>query len=252
MFKLLLNRKINLIALIVLVHLVFSYYYFPRYYSSAIGTLLIVFLSWLVWKKEALFWIGLQLNRKKILLTLLAFAVFLVGSYFVIKLVALKTGIQVFPGNYKNFVHTLFYTLNEEIILGALLLKGIKGTFKKSPDWMISAGVALIFMLIHLAFFKWIFHNRGDLALFTLISLFAVGVFRNNLILKTGHIGYSWAIHFAWIYIMLGSHHFIKAQTYYLNDFERFELYLGDVRISAICVALAILSFMHLPKAISS
>lgn len=252
MFKSLLNRKFNLVALIVLVHLLFSYYYFPRYYSSAIGTCLIVFLSWLAWKKETFFWIGLQLNSKKILFTLLSFVTFLIGSYLVIKFVAQKNGIHVFPGNYKNFVHTLFYTLNEEIILGALLLKGIKNTCKKSPDWMISTGVAIIFAFIHYAFFKWIFNNRGDLNLFTLLSLFAVGVFRNNLILKTGHIGFSWALHFAWIYIMLGSSHLVKAKDYYMNDFERFEMYLGDSKILTICLALAILSFMKFQKVTSS
>ena len=86
MFKSLLNRKFNLVALIVLVHLLSSYYYFPRYYSSAIGTCLIVFLSWLAWKKETFFWIGLQLNSKKILFTLLSFVTFLIGSYLLIKL----------------------------------------------------------------------------------------------------------------------------------------------------------------------
>ncbi len=247
-----LNKKLHLVSLIVLIHLTFSYYYFTWFYSSAIGTIGIVFLAWLTWKKEYSFWIGLQIKTSEILQILFAFIVFLLGSYFLVKVVAEPKEIQLYPGNYKNFLHTLFYTLNEEIILGALLLKGIRYYFKKLPDWQISVGVAIIFSIIHFVFFKWIFINTGNLGIFTLLSLVAVGIARNNLILRTGHIGYSWALHFGWIYIMLGSMHYNLLSEQYLTDFERFEFYLGDFRILGVCIALAIASFMVFKKSTSS
>ena len=248
----LLNRKYNLIGLIVLVHLLFSYYYIPRYFSAAIGSVLIISLALIIWKKDGLYWIGLQISGKQILYSILAFIGFLFGSYLIIHFIAQKNGVQIFTGNYKDVVHTLFYTLNEEIVIGALLLKGIKQALKKTPDWMISVGVAFVFAIIHLVFFKWVFLNKGDLGVITLLSLFAVGIFRNNLILKTGHIGFSWAIHFAWVYIMLGSQHLINVKEYYLSDFERFEMYLGDIRILIACSVLVVLSFFFRRKTISS
>lgn len=250
-FKLL-DKKLNLVSLIVLAHLTFSYYYFPWFYSSAIGTIAILLLAWLTWKKEFIYWVGIQIKTTEILYVFIAFIVFLFGSYFLVKVVDQQQNIQFFPGNYKNFSHTLFYTLNEEIILGALFLKGIRHYFKKLPDWQISVGVAIIFSIIHFVFFKWIFNNSGNLGTFTLLSLVAVGIARNNLILRTGHIGYSWALHFGWIYIMLGSLHYNPISQQYLTDLERFEFYLGDFRILGVCIALAIASFMVFKKSASS
>jgi hypothetical protein len=143
-------------------------------------------------------------------------------------------------------LHTFFYSLNEEIIMGALLLKGIRFRWRKVKDWKISIIVALGFSIIHFVFFKWIFLNAGNLNFLILLSLFCVGILRNNLILKTGHIGYSWAIHFAWIYPMLGSQHFKSPDKYYLSDFERFDIYLGDYRTVIITALLASISFFLL------
>jgi membrane protease YdiL (CAAX protease family) len=165
--------------------------------------------------------------------------------------VARNQNVDLFIGNYKNFLHTFFYTLNEEIILGALFLKGIQHYRKKTPAWIISVGVAVCFTIIHFVFFQWIFDNRGPLGVFTLLSLLAVGIARNNLILRTGHIGYSWALHFGWVYIMLGSSHYQRITEHYLTDFERFEVYLGDVRVMGVCIALAIATFMKFKKTTS-
>lgn len=248
----LLNRKYFLIGLIVLVHLLFSYYYIPRYFSAAIGSVLIISLALIIWKKDGLYWIGLKISGRQIFYSVAAFICFFIGSYLIINFIAHKNGVQIFTGNYKDVVHTLFYTLNEEIVIGALLLKGIRQALKKTPDWIISVAAAFVFAIIHLVFFKWVFINRGDLGAITLLSLFAVGIFRNNLILKTGHVGFSWAIHFAWVYVMLGSQHLINVKEYYLSDFERFEMYLGDVRILGACVVLVMFSFLIRKTPISS
>ncbi|MDX1284622.1 MAG: hypothetical protein R3182_06410 [Draconibacterium sp.] len=181
-------------------------------------------------------------------MSLIAFVAFVGGSFIVMRVIAGDHQIQIIPGNFKNFTHTFFYTLNEEIVVGALLLKGIKSMAKKTPDWVISLGAALVFSLIHFVFFKWIFINSGNLSIITLSSLFFAGIIRNNLILKTGHIGYSWAFHFGWIYIMLGSSHLDRASEIFLNDFERFGIYLGDYRTLIVCLVLAVASFFVLKK----
>lgn len=232
----------------VLVHLVFSYYYIPWFFSSAIGTVLIIILATCTWPKNYKYWIGFQISNNGKLITVFAFLVSFTGSMFLIKYVAKANHIVLIPGNYKDFFHVLFYTLNEEIIIGALLLKGIQQRLKKSPEWIISVGTALVFTIIHFVFFRWIFLNSGNLTAVTLLSLFAVGVVRNNLILRTGHIGYSWALHFGWVYMMLGYSHFDQAGNVFLNDFERFGIYLGDLRIFVVCLVLVILSFMKWPK----
>lgn len=246
------DKKVNLVALIVLAHLTFSYYYFPWFYSAFTGFIVIIILSYFTWKSKYRFWIGLQFARKEYLIILIAVFVFLGGSFLIGKTIAKVNNIQVIPGNYKNLIHVFFYTLNEEIVLGSLLLKGIQNYRKKLPKWVISVGIAICFSIIHFVFYKWIFKNSGSLSLITLISLFLTGIIRNNLILKSRHIGYSWALHFGWIYFMLASSHYNLTNKLFLNDFQRFELYLGDYRTLVICLLLAGLSFYFLKRPTSS
>lgn len=246
------DRKRLLILLIILAHLTFSYYYFPWFLSAFAGSVSIIILSYFTWKSNYRFWIGLQLKTKDYQIALVLFFVFLCGSFLLIKSIAATQNIKVIGGGYKNFTHTLFYTLNEEIVIGALLLKGIHYYRKSLPKWLISVGTAFVFAGIHFIFFRWIFNNQGNIGLTALTSLFFTGIIRNNLILKTGHIGYSWALHFGWIYIMLGSSHYNIAGKFFLNDFERFVIYLGDYRTLIVCLILAALSFFYLNKSTSS
>ncbi|MEN8115502.1 MAG: hypothetical protein ABFS16_00885 [Bacteroidota bacterium] len=242
------DKKVNLVGLIILVHLIFSYYYIPKFWSAAVGFVLILLLSYLAWENRFIFWTGFQLKPIEIFFSIFLAALFLKGALYLIKNIATQNEILFQPGNYKDLIHTFFYTLNEEIILGALLLKGIQHKWKKLAVWKISMGVALIFSIIHFVFFKWIFLNTGDLSVITILSLLATGILRNNIILKTGHIGYSWAIHFGWIFPMLGCSHLKLTGKNYLTDFERFNLYLGDYKIAIFVSLLAIISFFILNK----
>jgi len=241
------DRKRSLIALIFVVHLAFSYYYIPKYWSALAGFIIILSLSWLAWKKDYLFWTGLQLKYKEMALTLLIAVLFLTGSLLIINRIASENNIGFEWGNRHNFVHTFFYTLNEEIVLGALLLKGIKSWRKKTEDWKVSIVIALLFSLVHFIFFRWVFYNSGNLNILAIATLFLTGVLRNNLILKTGHIGYAWAVHFGWVFPMLGCIYFYESGKNYLTDLESFNLFLGDLRIAATVLLLAAFSFF-LPK----
>jgi hypothetical protein len=213
-----------------------------------VGFGLILAFSYLAWKNNFTFWIGIYLKSWEIMISVLLVIVFWAGSFYLIHTIAEANNIYVQKGNYKDSIHTVFYSLNEEIIMGALLLKGIKYRWGEIKNWKISLGVAFVFSLIHFVFFKWIFLNSGNLNFLILLSLFGVGILRNNLILKTGHIGYSWAIHFAWVLPMLGYSHLYTADKRYLTDFERFDLYLGDHRTAIITSLLATISFLLLIK----
>jgi hypothetical protein len=93
--------------------------------------------------------------------------------------------------------------------------------------------------MIHFIFYKWIFADRGVLGISTLITLFLVGFVRNSLIIKTGHIGYSWALHFGWIAIMFGSRHISSNANKYFAEYELFNLYLGSTEMLIISIILA-------------
>ena len=246
MLKIIINKKVYLVSLIIIVHLIFSYYYIPGYWSASAGFIFILALSIITWKNNFAYWIGIHLKSVEILITALLAIVFLAGSIFLINTIAEANHIDIQKGNYKDILHTFFYSVNEEIIMGALVLKGIKYRWGKINNWKISVGVALGFSLVHFVFFKWIFLNTGNLNFLILLSLFCVGILRNNLILKTGHIGYSLAVHFAWVFPMLGYSHLYPLNRHYLTDFERFDIYLGDYRTVIIVLILAIISFFLL------
>lgn len=93
---------------------------------------------------------------------------------------------------------------------------------------------------------------RGILTLSTLVTLFAIGVLRNNLILTTGHIGYTWALHFSWIVVMFGGTHLHLENFTELTEAERFNLYLGSTWMLIIAVVLTGLSFFLYKKGYSS
>jgi membrane protease YdiL (CAAX protease family) len=101
--------------------------------------------------------------------------------------------------------------------------------------------LAIIFSLIHFVFYKWIFNDQGIIQFTALISLFLIGFVRNNLIIQTGHIGYSWALHFGWMVVMFGSTH-IYNNGIKLSEPERFNIYLGSVSMVIISVILALIS----------
>jgi hypothetical protein len=110
----------------------------------------------------------------------------------------------------------------------------------------ISLLLAVIFALIHLAFYQWIFLDRGTLQISTLITLLMIGFLRNNLIMYCRHIGYVWAIHFGWIAVMLDSVHRYGKTGQRLSELERFNLYLGSPTMLTISTFLALLSLFLL------
>jgi hypothetical protein len=104
---------------------------------------------------------------------------------------------------------------------------------------MAALGLAVFFSLIHFVFYRWIFLDGGILGIQTLITLFLVGFVRNSLILQTGHIGYSWALHFGWMAIMFGSSHTYINSNMPLKESESFNLYLGSTEMLILSLILA-------------
>ncbi len=81
--------------------------------------------------------------------------------------------------------------------------------------------------------------DRAVIGISTLITLFLVGFVRNSLIIQTGHIGYSWALHFGWIAIMFGSSHTDLNTNMLVTEPEGFNLYLGSTEMLIISIIMA-------------
>jgi hypothetical protein len=237
-------KRTILFSLLVLSYVLFSYYTFGGWWNSSAGTILILFFSYLIWGKDFLKATGLNLG-----LTTIAKSVFLAGiiiicSLLMMKHIADKHNVMIHFTNWRNYYHDIFYILNEEIVIGAIILFTMVNKRKMQPI-IAGVGLAIVFSLIHFVFYKWIFDSRGIMGTSTLITLFFIGFVRNNLILQTGHIAYSWALHFGWMVVMFGSFHKYADSQNGLSELVRFNTYLGSIEMLVISIILAGLSLIY-------
>ena len=234
-------RRIWFLSLIAS-YLLLSYYALGGWWNSSAGTLLIILFSYLVWHKDYTANTGLKTGLKTVILSIALAAIVIFCSFMVMKHIAAGYNVTIQATTWKNYYHDIFYTLNEEIVLGAIILFWLTRRKKIRPLWA-STGLALVFALIHFVFYKWIFLERGIIGVSALGTLFLIGFLRNSLILVTGHIGYSWALHFGWMAVMFGSNHLNRETGIALEDYEKFNVYLGSpimVMITAVLAASAL------------
>lgn len=231
-------KKTIFLCLLILSYGLLTYYYFGGWWNSSLGTLLILFFSYLVWKRDFLKQTGLQLNFSSILKSLLLAVLTAVFAWLMMKHIAGKHHVLIQTGHWQNYYHNVFYILNEEIVIGAILLFAMVGEWRLRP-LVAALGLAVFFALIHFVFYKWIFDDRGNLGVIALATLFLVGFVRNSLILQTGHIGYSWALHFGWMAVIFGNRHIDSATNTRLAEYDRFNLYLGSPEMLIVSIVLA-------------
>ena len=227
-----------LFTLLILIYVLFSYSFLGDWLYSSIGSILIIFLSFLIWGNGFLEKVGLQLNLETFVKSIILVVIIAGCSFLIMKYIGNKNDIRIEYYNWRDYYHVMFYVLNEEIVLGAILLFTLVYKWKVRP-LVASICLAVGFALIHYVFYRWVFIDRGILGISTLITLFLVGFVRNSLILYTGHIGYSWALHFGWIAIMFGSRHTNLNTNMYLSELESFNTYLGSTEMLVLSIIIA-------------
>jgi hypothetical protein len=237
-------KKTILFSLLGLSYGFFSYYFFGGWWNSSVGSLLILFFSYLIWNKDFLRHIGLQIDLKTTSKAIILAGVITICALLIMKYIANKHNVQIRFTNWRDYYHDIFYILNEEIVIGAILLFAMVNKRKIRPI-IASIGLAVFFALIHFVFYMWIFKDRGIIGVSTLTTLFLVGFVRNSLIFQTGHIGYSWALHFGWMAIMFGSMHNDLNSNLRVTEPERFNLYLGSIEMLIISIIIAGLSLIY-------
>jgi len=240
------HMKVRIYSILMLSsYLLFSYYVFNGWWYSSIGTLLIVFFSYLIWRKKFPDVTGLNLSLKTVLKTLLMVTIIICCSILIIKYIGSKKGVNIQYSGLQNYYHDVFYVLNEEIILGGIAIYLLINRYKL-PPLVSSAVLALAFSLVHFVFYKWVFLESGIIMTKTLVVLLLVGFIRNNLIIYYRHIGYSWALHFGWMAIMFGSNSYMAGTGTELTEPEKFNMFLGSHEMLVISSILATLSLIQL------
>lgn len=225
--------------------------YAGEWWTTPAASLLIVLLASLVWPKRGLDAVGLRIPLAQIGISLLILCIVAVAAHKTIPVITAPENIAFVSAweskRWASLAHTTAQTLNEEMVLGALLLKMVKRKLKSAHPCVTSAAIALVFSLAHYLFYyarppgSW---NYGMLSVATLTSLFAIGMVRNNCILSTGNIGYAWALHLGWNAIFINSTYTWQNSYTPLAEPAIFNAILGNIPLVATSLALMGLSFL--------
>lgn len=239
-------RQVLLLFAVIVFFGGFTYCPDLGFWLSLAGTGLILVCLKLGWPREWLDLAGLRLSGRQAALSGLLFLVALAVSLGLVRVAAMAPDIGLIPMYERSvfkylFIHTLGQTVNEEIVLGALLLTALARWCGHRKLILVSIAVALVFALLHYAFYALRTEsdrNFGRLTALALLAVFATGVLRNNLILATGHIGYAWAIHLGWNLVCFHSLVVLDGRFPGMNEPERFNRLLGHP-VTAITVVVA-------------
>jgi len=218
------------IHLIILSYLCLTY--LPRFgwWIAMTGTGLIILFSYIAWPLDFKARLGIPIKAKQYVISTVLLIIFFAASYFLMDYIRTQHHLDFGIGSLPNFIHIFFYTLNEELILGGFILLFLQKKYYRTNPVFISISIAVVFSVMHYIFYRWVFQEaaQGILSHSTLISLMLVGIIRNNLILQTAHIGYSWALHFSWMAIMFGGSFYYPSGLIQLSQVERFNLFIGN------------------------
>lgn len=218
-------------ALMILVFLGLNYSY---RLVGLLGSIIIILLSRKAWPESWANRLGLRFNKKSIILSIFLLPVIILTANLVIAKISILNNISyrswLADVDILGYIHSFSQTLNEEMIVGALLLNSLRrGLPALHPLW-IAMSVAIVFALLHYPFYAWVVAgwHRGEVTTAALLTLFAIGMVRNNLILQTGNISCAWVLHFGFNVVFFRGSFYDPAAEVYLNQPERFNLILGS------------------------
>jgi len=191
------------------------------------------------WKTIA----GLNITFRNIIFFITGLILLIIINYLFINSIALSKDInfitRITSGQKLLYLHTIFQTLNEEILMGAVLLFSLQNKFFKEQPLFLSIVAGAIFSVSHYFTYRYFFTaESGVLSYYALFALFAAGVIRNNLILLSNNIAYSWMIHLAWNWVFFGGNYYTNGLK--LMQVEQFNIIFGNENfiITASCIMI--------------
>mgnify|MGYP001259628978 FL=1 len=88
-------RKTILFSLLGLSYGFFSYNFFGGWWNSSFGTILILFFSYLIWKKDFLRHVGLQVNFKTFATSIILAVIVTICALLIMKHIAAKQNVEI-------------------------------------------------------------------------------------------------------------------------------------------------------------
>ena len=132
-----------------------------------------------------------------------------------------------------------FQTLNEEMVLRALLLSALAQIV--NARLLVIATVASVFVVLHFVLYRF-GPPHAALSVQALATLFLAGLAFNELFLATGSIAVPFAIHLGWNLTRFGNDWIEQGSSKPLPQGLDFNLIEGDWRVTGLAVALVLIT----------
>jgi hypothetical protein len=173
------------------------------WWIAALATAVILLLGWLAYGRAWRERFGLATGVRGGFVFLATIAIVLPGSFLLLRTLGASAGLAFDLGGVLErpqwLAFTTFQTLNEELVVGALLILSLDRRYPGRRK-MIAIGIAGVFGLLHVALYgsphQAMFGNTPVLLEpLTVASLVCVGIVRNAVILIRGDIAVAWGLH---------------------------------------------------------
>jgi membrane protease YdiL (CAAX protease family) len=182
--------------------------------------------------------LGLRVRRRDLALALMALVIVGLGASRLIPGILRHHGYIRGPTELAWMVLAIpFQTLNEEMVLRALLLTALSRILR--PHLLLSVVVAGVFALLHFALY-YFGPPHTTLSAQALTTLVLVAFALNELFLATSSIAVPWAIHLGWNLTRYGSEWIGQSSSGSLEQGSDFNLIEGNLWILLLALALAL------------
>ena len=171
-----------------------------RYWGHATTTGALLALGYGRWRLALSERFGLPQGAGALLRTGATFVVlYSLFRFVAVGWIGRDAGLELLPWSSLYTATFACQALNEEIVLGALLLFGLERWIPHRI--LLTLVVSAVFSGLHFLLYR-VGGMQHALLPATLLTLFAVGVLRAGSVLQARHIGYAWALHAGWNLVM--------------------------------------------------
>lgn len=229
----------NQLAWWLLVAIAFMLPYSQRpWWPFPASTVVLCVLFWARWRARWLDRVGLRMGFGTAVIAVgSAVALWALFRHAVFPAIAAEQGLVIHPWDALRTAIFPFQALNEEMVLGGLLLFGLTDHFGRPVLW--SLLVAVLFAALHYVMYRYGGYGM-IIAPLTILGLVAVGVMRHCLIIGSQHIAFAWGLHAAWNTVMFGVVWRYEGNARALREPRVFDTFVGDPRIVVATSVLAL------------
>lgn len=201
------------------------------------STLLILGTGALVLGKDAGRFFGLVMSKWGFCSSVALLVLLLPLSYWVLDELVVTGSLTLHrDAGTRSQVHQLFQVFDDEIVLRAALLTMVLRAFPHPKAAIIA--LAFAFAAGHRAVYG---VGGEEIGTSALITLFCLGVITNTLFVQFRHIGYGFALHFAWNFWRFNTSYYLDGR--FLSEGQTFNYVEGNMWIVGGSVLAMVLVF---------